>query len=346
MGRKLPIFFYKKMIDFNKITSNVDSNFVLSKIDAATIFSNYFGHFDMRKVYPSKFRKDKSPSTGFYINKHGEIIYNDLATGEKLNCFAFVAKLHNISYFNAIKKVAQDFGLIYSNKYVPISKEIFKLGAEVDLEAKQKTLIQFIPDVWSEKYLTYWRTYEVTEEELIREKIFPVKRLFVNKKEIWSKNGIVRFAKLVKFEGEEYVKIYSPKDKNMKWISNIPLTVPFDFEELPHESRRIFITKSFKDAVVLKKLFTDVIATQNESESALSPKIQLELIKNYDEGIIIFDNDSVGVENCKKFNDKGFGYFNIPYHYYEKYNIKDCSDYVAFFGVDALRELFKEKQLL
>lgn len=52
------------------------------------------------------------------------------------------------------------------------------------------------------------------------------------------------------------------------------------------------------------------------------------------------------VESCKKFNDRGFGYFNIPKEYHNKYGIKDASDYIAYFGVDALKELFIEKQIL
>lgn len=99
------------MFDFNKIhTEQINSDFVLSKISDASIFYHYFGEFSLTGRYPSKFRKDRNPSTGFYISKKGRITYNDFTNSEKMDCFAFVAKLHNISYGEAVRKIAAEWG--------------------------------------------------------------------------------------------------------------------------------------------------------------------------------------------------------------------------------------------
>jgi hypothetical protein len=133
------------MFDFSKIhTEPINSQFVLSRVSDAQIFSHYYGKFELGKVYPSVFRKDRSPSTGFYVGKTGKLIYNDIATSEKLDCFAFVAKLQNISYGEAIRRVAADFGFIHSSKGCVVTLDTLRHGLSVDKEAKKKTIIQLV----------------------------------------------------------------------------------------------------------------------------------------------------------------------------------------------------------
>lgn len=325
------------MLDFNKVYSSpITRELVLSKVQESDIFYNYFGNFDLKKIYKSVFRKDNNPSTGFYINKKGKLIYNDLKTGEKLDCFAFVSKLYNITYYEAIRKVAADFGIIGQSK-------IFekKYNKELDLETKSKTIIQFVPDAWNYENLLFWKKYEITQDELERENVYPIKELFINKRKIYGNEQ--RYALVESYEDNTYVKIYSPFDKKMKWVSNIPLYVPFGLESLPYKSDTLIITKSKKDQIVLKKIFTDVIATQNESVSALCEKDRNLILSMYKNPIIFWDNDATGVENCTEMNKFGFGYINIPKIEYEKYKIKDASDYILHYGLDSLKEFINEK---
>ncbi len=327
------------MFNFSKVSVYVDENYVLSRVSESTIFSNYFGKFELGKIYSSPFRKDRNPSTGFYISRSGNLIFNDIKTGEKLNCFRFVGKLYGLSYNQAITKVAEDFGLIKGFMPRFDASRTFN----IDEDVKKETLIQFHPGKWSRMYLDYWKQGDIEEEDLPKDELFPVSQLFLNKREIATNE--IRFAQVVKHEGKDYTKIYSPYSKTMKWLSNIPLSVPFGMNSLLGLSDTVFIAKSFKDMLVLKKIFTDVIATQNESEAALTTAIQEEL-KSYKNKIIVWDNDETGVENCKKFNDKGFGYFNIPRDYYLNFGIKDPFDFVSYYGLRELKKLFIEKGLL
>lgn len=337
------------MFDFSKIYSApVNTDFILSKVADSVIFYQYFGPFELGKVYKSKFRKDRNPSTGFYVNKLGRLIYNDITTGEKLDCFAFVAKLYNISYSDAIKKIGNDFGIIGDSKQSIVSAATFKAASEIDKDCKQKTIIQVKPNRWKEENLAYWREFEISQKELEENDVYPIGDLYINKQKIYNPHNYLRYAYRLKYNGEEFIKIYSPHDTKMKWVSNIPLYIPFGLDTLPQSGDKLIVTKSQKDRIVLKKLFPAVIASQNESESALSSEIQ-EIIKNnhdFKRKIIFWDNDPTGVEACKKFNEKGFGYFNIPKECYEKFKIKDASDYVAYYGIDALADLLKEKNIL
>lgn len=327
------------MFDFSKVPVNLDEEYVLSRISESTIFSNYFGNFELRKIYNSPFRRDKDPSTGFYISRSGNIIFNDLKTGEKLNCFRFVAKLYGLKYHEAITKIAQDFGLIDNYRPRFDKNIVFKIEEDI----RKETIIQFEPAKWHKIYLDYWRQGDILEEDIPKDELYPVKRLWLNKREIETKE--IRFAQLVRHEGKIYTKVYSPYSPTMKWLSNIPLSIPFGMDTLSNASTTIIIAKSFKDRLVLKRIFTDVIATQNESEAALTLAIQDQLKKQYSKRIICWDNDRTGVENCKKFNDKGFGYFNIPHEYYLNFGIKDPFDFVSYYGIEELKKLLVNKGL-
>lgn len=337
------------MFDFSKVYScPINKSFLLSKLSEEAIFFYYFGKpFKLGERYSSPFRKDRNPSMGFYINKNGFLTCNDFRTGEKLDCVAFVSKLYNITYGEAIKKIAGDFGLISSEEGVKVSINSLKSLESFDRDFKKNTLIQIVPSKWEKRHLNYWKLYEITKEELIREKIYPVKELYINKVKIGNRGNYIRFAYLQQHEGKNYFKIYTPDDTyGCKWFSNIPIFVPFNIDSLDYSNDTIYITKSKKDLVILKKLFKNVIATQNESESALNNETCSHLLEKFKKRIIIWDNDETGVENCKKFNEKGFDYFNIPYSEYEKYKIKDPSDYVRYYGLEALEELFKQKNII
>ena len=154
------------MIDFSQVDApvNVTKEFILARLSEEEIFFYYFGRFELGKVYPSKLRKDGNPSTGFYINKTGNIIYNDLSTGEKNNCFTFVSKLFQISHRDALNKIALDFGLVSSNTIKPIAQTILNQGIEFDRELKKDTLIQFIPyPQFTALQIAYWAQYDISE---------------------------------------------------------------------------------------------------------------------------------------------------------------------------------------
>lgn len=334
------------MYNFSQVESPIllTKDWILKKVDDTTILYYYFGSFKLNKAYCSFFDKnDTRPSTVFYVASSGKIIYYDFRTGEKLDCFGFVKKLYNCSFKEALEQIASDFGLI-STQTLKVPQQIFIEARKTDKEVKKETLIQFEPTNWTDDFLYFWKRYEIKQEELVKNKVYPVKRLFLNRQEI--KLHTPTYALPEHVEERTYVKIYNPGSSNMKWLSTIPLDIPFGLNDLPYEDNKVIITKSKKDLIVLKKFFTDVIATQNESEASLSETTINKLNQKYTHKIIIWDNDETGVQNSIKLNQKGFDYFNIPKQEYIKHKIKDCSDYVEAYGTDALEVLLKSKNLI
>lgn len=347
-----------EVYDFSKVQPAVaiTPNWILSRITDAQIFFHYHGRFRLGESCRSTLRVDKNPSVTFFVGDNGKLIYYDFKEGRSLDCFGYVQRAFNVNYDKALNKVATDFGLI-NPKTIDNPRRIelaLEEGAKLDRDFKKETLIQFTTKPWDKETLKYWSLFEITESELRTENVYPVDRLFLNKQEIYNPMNTPRYAKVETYTPNlaepDYikhgVKIYSPYDQSMKWLSSIPIHIPFGLDTLNYESNVVFITKSFKDMIVLKKVFDSVIATQNESEASMSEMTIVMLDKMFDKKIIVFDNDETGVMNSKKFNEKGFGYFNIPQAERLKYGIKDPSDYVRFYGIHALEDLFREKHLL
>ena len=330
------------MIDFNQIESpvRITAKYILSKLEDHQIFRYYFGSFELGRNYSSKFRKDGTPSTGFYISKTGKLVYNDFRTAEKLDCFGFVAKLFNISYGDAVRRVAADFGLV--GKPTKRADAIISHSADFDRTIRKNTLIQFIPGKWTTNRTKYWSLRYVDVSRLKKEEVYPVDRLFVNKIEI--KVDELCFAYVVREKDKIYVKIYQPFSERMKWLSNIPLAVPFGMSSLKYGTDHVILGKAQKDRLILLTFFESIIGTQNESESALPDSLVKHLVFNFPQRTIIWDADETGVENCKKFNSKGFGYFNTPKQLLP--DIKDTDEFVLDYGMHGLEKLLKSKNLL
>lgn len=339
-------------IDFSKVNVpiNINVDWLLNKISEETIFTYYFGkEIKLGTAYNSAFDKDRNPSIWFFRNAKGKLLYFDSRSGQKYDCFGFVKKLYNCNFREALEKIAQDFGLL-SGEPMKMDKFLYKQSLELENKTKKSSLVQFSAKPWTSEALKFWNQYEITKSELEADNIYLVDKLYINHSQIYN-NSSFRFAYLEEWIDDENnlqkgVKIYSPFDKGMKWVSSIPLHVPFGLKDLKPSVDTLWITKSKKDRLILKKFFPDVIATQNESESAMSQKTINFALNNYSKRIINFDADPTGVTNSKKFNEKGFHYFNTPKKDYEKYKIKDVSDYIKAYSLNLLEDLLKEYKLL
>src|SRR6478752_3973030 len=173
------------MIDFNSVitTHNIDTDFILSRIDDSQIFSYYHGYFELNELYPSKLRTDKHPSCSFFIStKAGAILYKDFATNRVYNCFTFVAALYNTNFVDALNIVARDFGLSDIRTMTPEAANVLK-NVDFDKSIKAQTLIQVIPTRWTEAHRKYWKQYHIEIDQLVRNNVFPVGCLFINKKQ-------------------------------------------------------------------------------------------------------------------------------------------------------------------
>lgn len=329
----------------------VTKNELLSKITAEEIYYRYFGKFTLKKTYSSPLREDKKPSFGFYYNTNGELISNDITTKEKLDCITFVSRLYKITYYEAIKLICNDFNICKDpNINSILTKEsILQKSSLFSDDLKKKTVIQIVKKEFSEEELEYWQSKNknITKQELEENNVFAIKELYINKSLVYHRKNELRFALYQKDPktGKGYFKIYQPNSEKYKWVSNIALSLPFGIDNLPFLSSTLIITKSQKDRIILKRLFTDVIATQNESTAAIERC--LEIAKIYDKVVLLWDSDEPGVRACQEVTAQyGWKYFNTPKYLYEEKGITDITEYVENFGMKSLERRLKEKRIL
>jgi hypothetical protein len=335
------------MITFDGIESpvTITKDFILSRLSDEQIFGYYFGSFSPGKTYCSVLRPDRNPSTSFFYNNSGKLTYFDHARQEAFDCFDFVQELYKIGFGDALKKIANDFGIV-KDAFMGASMTYREKQdtSRIDKNVKREKIFQFTILPWEQRHLDIWTPFSFTKEELEADRfLYPIEELFINKKRIYNPGELPWFIYVIPdiaSQGKYYFKAYMPSGGDMKWLTNNPNTNPYGYLDLPYKSSTLIITKSRKDMMVLRKIWPDVMAVQNESEGALLGSLLTDLKKRYDKIYIWFDADNTGVENCTKFNKYGCGYINTPKHLWldEKFQIKDPAEFARQFTIEGLRE--------
>ena len=335
------------MVDFKDIKLKVEltADFILNKVSDSEILYYYHGRFKLNDRISHPFRRDKQPSATFFLSKRGQICLYDFVDGSVLNCFHYVRKLYNCDFNNALHIIAKDFGLIDKSTTI-VTQEQRKKALEIERESKKETLIQFTYKKYTNEALKFWNLYEITKDELQYDEVYQVDKLWLNKVEITNNYGFLRFAKIEEFDGTTGVKIYSPEDTNMKWLSSIPLQIPYGLNKLKKESNRVLTQKSFKDLILCRRWFPDIIAAQSENPAAISTELVTILDKDFDEKLYWADTDPPGLRAAAEIETKGFSILTLNPELYTKYKIKDVSDFIKTFGSQQFENYLKQLTLI
>jgi len=335
------------MFDFKQVkaTHKLNKDFILSKISDSMIFGYYHGPFKIGDIYPCKFRKDSNPSAGFYVSKSGKLIYNDLGrNGEKFDAFAFVQRLYRLSFSEAIKRIATDFGLL-TNQQSAAAKKIMVDMADFEKKMKMETAIHFHADKWNSENFAFWKEYGITVAELKANDIYPIKKLYIAEKFIPNRDNNLRYALCVRIGDELKVKVYSPGAEDLKWVSNIPNDVPFGLDQLKFKTENVFVAKAQKDRLIIQK-FLDTIASQNESVHAISPQADRIMKFNYTNQFCGWDNDYPGMRGMVGMRKKNYIPIYVPVEMRIKEGIKDFSDLAKAKGLKAVEKLLKKQGVI
>lgn len=335
-----------------KLKEKLSRESILSKVDDYNIITYYLGEqIDFKKKFASPFRDkgvDTNPNLAFFPGEDDKILFKDFANGVGGDCFKFVQELFKINFHEALQKIDEDFGLGIQGKEAKFKIQLTK---KPDSIHKQSKLIQIVPrDVFIDKELEYWRSYHIGLQELNDYNIYPIERLYLNKQLITNPNKELRFAYLY----DEYLKIYSPFSKDFKWISSCPNDYISGFDKIKYkvltgtQDKKLIITKSLKDQIILSKFFPDVCSTQNESSASINDENMQVIIRGYEPKnvYIAYDNDEAGVRaSCYYTTNWGFNYVNVP-KIYRREGIKDWSDLVKEKDLDTMRNYLKIKKLI
>lgn len=320
------------MLDF-EFTPDITKEFLQSKYSDETYFEYYLGFPVTKKLFTSVLRSDKKPTCSFYRNKNGDLIYKDFGTGDGFNFIGLVMEMFNLNYYQAITKIASDFGLIKTN-IVSVKSEI-KESTNKILDTGP-TYIQVTTKPFSKEELNWWNKFGIEQELLDKYKVFSCEHVFINGRLSVSStpNNYIFGYYFGTNNGRELWKIYMPLRKKFRFLNNISMDVLQGYEQLPESGPLLVITKSMKDSIVLNRLGIPAVAPNSEV-LIISQEQMDEFHKRFKYIVFYWDRDYAGVTNLQKIRKT---YPECAYFINPKNTAKDLSDCVEKFGLRYVRD--------
>lgn len=320
------------MLDF-EFTPDITKEFLQSKYSDETYFEHYLGFPVTKKLFTSVLRSDKKPTCSFYRNKNGDLIYKDFGTGDNFNFIGLVMEMFNLSYYQAINKIAADFGLIKTD-IISVKAEIKESTSKI-LDTGP-TYIQVTTKSFSKEELDWWNKFGIEQELLDKYKVFSCEHVFINGRLSVSStpNNYIFGYYFGTDNGRELWKIYMPLRKKFRFLNNISMDVLQGYEQLPESGPLLVITKSMKDSIVLNRLGIPAVAPNSEV-LIISQEQMNEFHKRFKYIVFYWDRDYAGVTNLQKIRKT---YPECAYFINPKNTAKDLSDCVEKFGLRYVRD--------
>lgn len=309
--------------------------YLFSLVSEYDIFKKYIANFStLNRSFCSELRKDTRPSCSVSLLSSGLLIYKDFSTGESFTCIRYLQYKFSLDYNQALRLIANDFGILVTSKEVLIQK---KEISEQVIEKAKKEITEFVLRITSKPFtkegLAYWSEYGITEDVL---QLYDIKQL----SHVTTMIMQVSLGKELAFAycfGDYKYKILRPNaPREIKWISNVKQTTIQGLKQLPKEGELLIITKAMKDVMTLRSLGYYAIAPQAESVT-----LPLEAIKwlkeRWKKIIIYYDNDSPGI----KAGQEHSLLYELPMVHNPLDASKDVSDYYRDNQKEKTLELLK-----
>lgn len=295
------------------------------------IFNNYIPNFQVGKVRLSPLRKEHRPSfIVFYAKDKDILLYHDFI-GETGDAIKFVGRLYSLSYYEAMSKIAYDFGV---DKYFfcKLPKDI-KILPAVRIERgnrknfiREKKTIEVRICKYEDRDIKFWKQYGISLSTLQRYKVLPISFFKINEYTFIADKYAYVFVEVK--DGKITYKIYQPHSIMYKWITSHDHSVHQGYTQLPKEGNLLIITKSLKDVMSIYEA-TNIPAVGIQSESVMIKDSIMDEYKNRFKHVIgFFDNDDQGEICAEKYHER----YNIPNIFMPVEVSKDFSDSVKNIG--------------
>ena len=316
----------------------ITKELILSRFSEEQLME-YYLHIPVKKgLFRSPLRRDKQPTCSFYRNKSGTLIFKDFATGQHLNVFDVVQSIFRCNYFESLRIIANDFGIVQDNT---LHKNPGKINLNpIKIKDKEISKIQIEVQEFTDSELKWWGRYGISKDILKRFNVYSCKHVFLND-QLFAESQqhcpiFGYYGK--KYQGLELWRCYFPKRTSFRFITNWPSKKIQGYDQLPKKGKLLVITKSMKDSMCLYSC--GITACAPNSENLFIPDKVLEDFKNRFENIVVlYDNDRPGLYNMAKIRKEHpeLTYIFIP----KKYGSKDISDFYKDHGRKETLNLIK-----
>lgn len=316
----------------------ITKELILSRFSEEQLME-YYLHIPVKKgLFRSPLRRDKQPTCSFYRNKSGTLIFKDFATGQHLNIFDVVQSIFRCDYFESLRIISNDFGIVRDNA---LHKNPGKINLNpIKIKDKEISKIQIEVQEFTDSELKWWGRYGISKDILKRFNVYSCKHVFLND-QLFAESQqhcpiFGYYGK--KYQGLELWRCYFPKRTSFRFITNWPSKKIQGYDQLPKKGKLLVITKSMKDSMCLYSC--GITACAPNSENLFIPDKVLEDLKNRFENIVVlYDNDRPGLYNMAKIRKEHpeLTYVFIP----KRYGSKDISDFYKDHGRKETLNLIK-----
>lgn len=316
----------------------ITKELILSRFSEEQLME-YYLHIPVKKgLFRSPLRRDKQPTCSFYRNKSGTLIFKDFATGQHLNVFDVVQSIFRCDYFESLRIIANDFGIVRDNA---LHKNPGKINLNpIKIKDKEISKIQIEVQEFTDSELKWWGRYGISKDILKRFDVYSCKHVFLND-QLFAESQ--QHCPIFGYYGKKYQSLelwrcYFPKRTSFRFITNWPSKKIQGYDQLPKKGKLLVITKSMKDSMCLYSC--GITACAPNSENLFIPDKVLEDLKNRFENIVVlYDNDRPGLYNMAKIRKEHpeLTYVFIP----KRYGSKDISDFYKDHGRKETLNLIK-----
>ncbi len=333
---------------------------LLEYFDEVKYFSAYLDgqNFTLGKPILSPIREEKNPSFGFFTSPDswfkGEILFKDFGTGITGDFIHLVRLKYGLTYYEALSKIAIDFGLESDFYCKKIDNNKIKSANIVSVNKKdvlQKSISFYTLKVktrdWQLHDIKFWKDFGISKNTLLKYNVFPLDYIFLYYKQ--DSDKIIKTDKysycfLENKDDVQTYKIYQPFNKRYKWLTNHDVSVWQGWNQLPETGEQLIITKSLKDVMsITENLNIPAVALQNESCKPKESVIK-ELKDRFTKLYLFYDNDFDKEINWGQMfaidliNTFELENILIP----DEYKVKDFTDCVKQYGIDMSKEIYTE----
>ena len=308
---------------------------ILSRFSEEQLMEYYLRIPVKKGLFRSPLRDDKNPTCSFFRNNKGTLLFKDFATGQCLDIFSIVQQMFKCNYFEALKIIANDFGIIQNKS---IKRNPGKINENpIKIEDKELSKIQVEIQDFTDLELKWWEKYGITKDILQKYQVYSCKYVFLNGNLLAkSQQHCPIFGYYgKKYHGLELWKIYFPKRTNYRFIGNYPCKKLQGYDNLPKSGKICVITKSQKDVMALYAYGIPACAPNSETIIP-SEFIINDLTSRFKHVFALWDNDITGVTFLNKIKKKypQIKCVIIP----RNLEAKDFSDLMAKYGYKKTKE--------
>jgi hypothetical protein len=333
---------------------------VLSALNEQHLFSYYFPLKIQigKNIYKSPFRPDHKAGSCHFNWWKGRFLFFDKAYNQRYDVFQYIMLIQNCSLYEALYIVNKDFNLnfhynpnhinLLDNKKLIINDAYLNKAKNDNSIRKEhiRTFYKVLTKEFSKSDLNYWDQFGINNKTLINSNIFSVDTLRSSVTNGWhltyssERDNDLCFVYVIdenvsNTNNDISLKIYRPYSESNKWRSSISTpNLCHGLSSLSRNYNDLYITSSFKDALVLRNLGYEACCPLSES-AYIDKTIIKEFKLKYKNIFLLYDYDKAGIESARKHAQ----IYDVSIKTLENYYFKDPAEVVQHSSYDNLKNI-------